>query len=85
MRKNTKEVFYAWRQGKSSRGQRSIWTDGRTIFSYDTPILTPCVDPAEPPRLNLTKYSVTTTVHQRGIEYLLKLSGFAYREAICPV
>lgn len=85
MRKNTKEVFASWQAGKRNRGQRSIWTDGLRIYSYDIVILvTPDVS-SEPLRLNLTKYSVTTTIHQRGLKTLLDAAGYSYVEKSCPL
>lgn len=64
MRKNTVSVFNAWFSGRSERKQKSIWTDGSKIYSYNTPILW-----AEDGTvyINVTRYSVTTTIHQNGI------------------
>lgn len=73
MRKGTQNVFNAWRQGKPLRKQRSIWTDGMAIYSYDTPIVS-----TENCRTTVDnrKYSVTTTIHQNGLRFLLDSHGY---------
>ena len=79
MRKNTQNVFNAWFNGLSERNQKSIWTDGYKIYSYNTPILDYTDEGGV--RIDMSRYSVTTTVHQRGtqvmcdnrhIQYILK-------------
>jgi hypothetical protein len=73
MRKGTQKVFEAWRNGKHLRKQESIWTNGRTIFSYQTPIVS-----TENCRttFNARKYSVTTSTHQNGLRFLLDSHGY---------
>ena len=65
MRKNTARVLAAWRAGKDDRRDRSVWTDGRTVYSYATAIMTR--DDNGRIVFNATKYSPTTTNHQNGI------------------
>jgi hypothetical protein len=69
MRKNTQQAVKAWRAGKALRPAQSVWTDGTTIFSYGTALLTRRADGMLV--MNLTKYSRTTTVHQNGLKYAL--------------
>lgn len=62
--KNVYEVFYAWvKERRKASG--AISTDGQTIYSYDTAILTRSDDGRIV--LNRTKYSPTTSRHQNGI------------------
>ena len=68
-RKNTTQVAAAFNRGQPLKSCKAIWTDGSTIFSYGTAIMV---------RLNSgrtianrTSYSVTTSVHQNGLSYLL--------------
>jgi hypothetical protein len=76
MRKNTQEVWRAFRAGKACRKADSIWTDGVSIFSYRTCLLAP-------PELNGryvfndTRYSLTTTRHQHGLRMLMA-EGWAH-------
>lgn len=65
MRKNTQEVINAFAQGKACKKFVSIWTNGQTIFSYDTPILHRISDTEVV--FNGTKYSHTTTQQQNSI------------------
>ena len=79
MRKGTQNVFNAWRQGRSLRKQHSIWTDGKVIYSYSTPIVSTenCQT-----TFNARKYSVTTTIHQNGLRFLLDTHGYVIDHAI---
>lgn len=68
MRKNAAAVYAAWLDGRPLRRARSIWTDGESIYSYDTAIL---ARDAANVILNVTKYSQTTTTHQNGLAVAL--------------
>ena len=65
MRKNTQQVWEAWKKGKSL-DKGSIRTDGRTIFSYATPIFL----------FNRAHYSNTTTRQQRDLHQLITMDGW---------
>ena len=65
MRKNCKQAFENWMVGSDSHPARSIWTDGETLWSYDTAIAT-WGDYLEV-IFNATRYSPTTTCHQNAI------------------
>lgn len=71
MRKNVQRVYGAFANLKRDKRDRSIWTDGKAVYSYDT-----CLLVAEPTIqswvLNVTKYSSTTTRHQRALRSLLE-------------
>lgn len=75
MRKNTKEVFQAWVQGKKRQRSRSIWTDGGTIYSYGTALLTRINEEGRGDCeliFNATKYSVTTSCQQNDLRELME-------------
>lgn len=65
MRKNTSEVIEAFKARRSLRKCEAIWTDGESIYSYQTCIATRADNGAIV--VNLTKYSVTTTIHQNAL------------------
>lgn len=69
MRKMTIDVYQAWKAGKARKPGSSIWTDGETVYSYNTPIMRRVK--GEHIVLNVRKYSVTTTRHQNGLQELL--------------
>ena len=64
MRRNTRKVLDAWFQGNPLRETDSIWTDGERIYSYETALVEKMDNGV---RMNVTKYSYTTTVHQNSI------------------
>jgi hypothetical protein len=77
MRKNTSETLHAWRAGRPyGRAGDSVWTDGESVYSYDTCIVAPAVTvpleidggtyTVERFPLNVTEYSRTTSEKQRG-------------------
>lgn len=68
MRKNIKEVIAAF-QAKRPKGHigDSISTDGKTIYSYTTPIYT------RETGLNSRQYSKTTTMQQNAIRLTFNL------------
>lgn len=66
MRKNCQQVVRAYKQGKAHSPSRSIWTDGRTIYSYGTALVEPMPD-GQGLALNRTSYSTTTTIHQNAL------------------
>jgi|TARA_R110000744_G_scaffold85947_1_gene167959 hypothetical protein len=72
VRKNTRAVLDAWEGNKhSGKSGDSIWTDGKTIYSYGTWILTmEAIDrwPHNRVLFNSTKYSPTTSAHQNAIK-----------------
>ena len=84
MRQNTQKAFSAWNAGRNyrapGRNGSPIWTDGRSIYSYTTPILQRPDESSEPVRLNVSKYSVTTSQQQNGLRSLLTLSGVRFTE-----
>lgn len=65
MRLNTEKVCRAFDAGKHCRKSDSVWTNGDSIYSYETCILTRRADGGL--ILNETRYSATTMVHQLGI------------------
>ncbi len=71
MRKNAQQTMDAWHAGRSNQRAQSIWTDGISIFSYGTCLVTPVdvavFDDVAPFIFNATRYSVTTSIHQSGI------------------
>lgn len=88
MRKNCQQAVRAFDNARAARPAEAIWTDGQTVFSYRTAILTVFVVEGEEGRseevyvLNRTSYSVTTTVHQnalaaeyRGVDTLVTVDG----------
>ncbi len=74
MRKNTEKVFNAWINERPLNGP-SISTDGRTIFSYSTPILSRESDGIF---LNTKKYSNTTSRQQSDLSLLLGRNGIKF-------
>lgn len=77
MRKNTTEVYQRWRDGRpGGKAGGAIWTDGVTVFSYQTAIATRLRGQYV---VNTTRYSVTTTVHQHALWTLLA------EDAIAPI
>ncbi len=74
MRKNTQAAYNLWESGGRSTASvrgTSIWTDGKIIYSYGTPLL--MVAPGgDVLILNVTKYSVTTSQQQGGLGFLLR-------------
>ena len=68
MRKNTEKTFKAWYEGRTCKPCASIWTDGKSIFSYGTRILE---RDGGKIIFNRTDYSKTTTVHQNGLHFLM--------------
>lgn len=84
MRQNTQKAFNAWNVGKvyraPGRNGSPIWTDGRSIYSYSTPILQRADDAVGPARLNVSRYSVTTSQQQNGLRSLLTMSGVRFTE-----
>lgn len=82
MRKNTQSVFNAWFNGRSEKNQKSIWTDGYKIYSYNVAILQYNVEGAI--IIDMTKYSVTTSNHQNSIKRMCAERHIEYREAVCP-
>lgn len=65
MRKNCQQTVKAFDNDKARKPAESIWTDGETIFSYRTALLT--FVPGTGYILNRTTYSVTTTIHQNAL------------------
>jgi len=65
MRKNCREALRAFQSGRAARPADSIWTDGETIWSYSTALVTRT--PVGRLVLNRTKYSPTTSNHQTAL------------------
>lgn len=64
MRKNCRVAMNSFLAGKASRPADSIWTDGETLFSYETAI---AVKKGGRVVLNRERYSDTTTIHQNAL------------------
>jgi hypothetical protein len=64
MRTNTSKVLAAFEAGKALKQCSAVWTDGESVFSYGTCIVTPVPGGLA---FNATKYSVTTSGHQRAL------------------
>jgi hypothetical protein len=82
MRKNCREAMLAWTSFKTKKRADSIWTADGVLYSYSTALLVGRYDSIVQKRifyLNLTKYSVTTTIHQSAIHAALRR---AYPDAI---
>ena len=66
MRKGTLTVIRAFEHGVSAHPSRAIWTDGTSIYSYDTCLLTG--DPVTGEFiLNRSSYTNTTSQHQTAL------------------
>ena len=65
MRKNTAKVLGDWLARRECRDYKSIWTNGRSIYSYGTVLVDR--EPDGRVILNHTKYSVTTSQQQNQI------------------
>lgn len=70
MRKNIQKVIEAWRRGYEATGdsRRTCWTDGGSIYSYKTCLLTEFGGSLI---LNVTSYSPTTSQQQSAIRQML--------------
>ena len=66
MRKNTENTLKAWHFNRSWHKAESVWTDGTRIYSYETILVEP-TGQADKVRMNMTKYSPTTSIHQNAI------------------
>jgi len=78
MRLNAQRVLGAWLAGRADRRNRAIWTDGESIYSYDTALVQKGPDGFL--ILNLTKYSKTTSQHQTALAAVLLRCGFSLIE-----
>lgn len=65
MRVNCRKALAAWKAGKAKRAADSVWTDGESIYSYATCIVTRDADGT--PIVNRTRYSTTTSQHQTAL------------------
>lgn len=76
MRKNTERVFRAWIEDRPDIKDRSIWTDGRNVYSYGTCIIAVVNDSPERKAvqvvLNTTKYNHTTSTQVSGLRGMLR-------------
>lgn len=68
MRVNTRKALNAWNEGRSAHPAQAIHTDGVSIYSYGTCIVTLHNNLVI---VNMTKYSRTTTVHQNALAAVL--------------
>lgn len=82
MRKNTQEAFKAWIAGQSCRKNKSVWTTGGVVYSYNTPIAKFSDVSDTQAIVNMQCYSNTTTVHQRGLLTLMGQHGIV--SVACP-
>jgi len=73
MRKCTSQALAAFAAGNAMRPAKSIWTDGNSLFSYETCIATrmPCCGAVV---LNTHEYSATTSEKQRAIRRTFPVS-----------
>lgn len=84
MRKNTQRVFEAWQKGALSVARdcgTAIWTDGQSIYSYQT-----CIATRDPEDVhgangksvifNNSRYSPTTSQQQGGMRFLMRQAGY---------
>lgn len=87
MRKNTIRVFTAWRNNirDNKEKNKSIWTDGVHIYSYNTIILVTPDNIGDPYRLNVNRYSCTTSNHQNSLRVILQERGYRFVECGLPV
>jgi hypothetical protein len=68
MRVNTAKTLAAWNAHRPLKIAESIWTDGERIMSYGTCIVERHNEgDRDITYLNVTKYSVTTTIHQNAL------------------
>ena len=83
-RVNTTKAVQAWRHGKHyrapGRNGSSIWTAGGILYSYSTPIGKWSDAQGDVAILNMTRYSCTTTIQQRGVQQLLSQYGLRFIE-----
>lgn len=68
MRKNCEQALLAWKSGKAWRGARSIWSNGSSLYSYNTELVRKIDGRVI---VNVTKYSVTTSIHQGALKAAL--------------
>lgn len=84
MRKNTREIYEAWKAGKAKKAKgcngSPVSTDGQTIFSYNVPVVR---RQGERVFFNVGKYSRTTSCHQNGLRMLLSWDGVGYENEDC--
>lgn len=75
MNSNAERVYRAFLSGTIARPASALWTDGDTLYSYETAIITRTHDVTpNGPRfvVNVTSYSKTTSAHRNGCVALLK-------------
>lgn len=76
MRLNLQKAYKAWKSGKEyGRDGDSISTNGHTIFSYHTALVSD-TEELHTVLFNGTKYSHTTTGQQSSLRMLLKRDAF---------
>lgn len=75
MRKNTIEAFNAWKNGRHHRKSSTIWTSGGVLYSYGTEIARFSTATDKRAILNMSKYSVTTSCQQNGVQRLMNEVG----------
>ena len=78
MRKGTIRVWESHGCSRSNRKQKSIWTDGYRIYSYNTVILWLDPDKDIKIQVNVNRYSRTTSTHQNGLIRLLTDNGYRF-------
>ena len=79
MRKNCRLTYEAWRDGRAVRPSDSIWTDGASVYSYQTAI---AVRRPAGVILNRTPYTKTTTIHQNALASQLDSDAVNYSEVV---
>jgi hypothetical protein len=68
MRVNTGKALRAWTAGKMWKQAESIWSNGTSLYSYDTELAR---KDGETVYLNVTRYSYTTSRHQNALKKVL--------------
>lgn len=76
MRKTATQVTTAFLAGNASMKTPSLWTDGATVYSYQTAIATRAADGLV--LVNDTRYTITTSNHQTAVKAACNFAGREY-------
>lgn len=77
-RHNVTKVFDAWLDrkacsgGTNSSGNRTIWTDGQVIYSYNMPVVVRTFGRIWVAKADPGAYTKTTAQHRNGLAWLVK-------------
>lgn len=69
MRLNCRVALEGFLRGVARKPAPSIWTDGESLWSYSTILATRLAEGVV--ALNVTRYSVTTSIHQNALRWAL--------------